>query len=85
MKNELHNLLVARFVREIVGPAIKDGASDAQLMVLFESIQFGMMEVLQLHYQLAPAVAAFLIEESLHQATERLVSKRADDSVRPGK
>ncbi|RWO29620.1 MAG: hypothetical protein EOS10_22525 [Mesorhizobium sp.] len=74
--SELHNLLSARFVREVIGPAVKRGATYAELMVLFESVQFGMMEILHRHYELAPATAVSLCEESLHSAIERFAGAR---------
>lgn len=78
---ELHNLLSGRFVREIVGPAIKGGASSAELMVLFETMQVGMMEVLNRHYELAPSAAVTLCEESLQQAIERFAGMRKPGSA----
>jgi hypothetical protein len=73
---EFHNLLSGRFVRDIIGPAIKNGATYAELMVIFETVQFGMMEILHRHYELAPSVAAGLCEESLHRAVERFAGAR---------
>jgi hypothetical protein len=70
-KSALHNLLASRFVREIIGPAIKDGASYSDLMVIFESTQVGMLEVLNRHYDLTPQVATGICEASLQQAIER--------------
>lgn len=71
MTSEYHNLLAGRFVRDIVGPAIKNGATYAELMVIFETVQTGMLEVLHLHYQQEPAVAVGLLEASLQRAIER--------------
>ncbi|MER9471037.1 hypothetical protein [Mesorhizobium sp. M0520] len=80
--SDLHNLLSGRFVREVIGPAIKGGATYAELMVLFETVQFGMMEVLHRHYELAPAAAVGLCEESLHTAIERFADARKKDGAR---
>ncbi|QND67660.1 hypothetical protein HB777_29460 [Mesorhizobium loti] len=74
---ETHNLLARRFVHEIIGAAIKDGATYADLMVLFESAQLCIMEVLNLHYQLSPQVATDLCEASLQNAIERFAGGRA--------
>lgn len=79
--SDLHNLLSGRFVREVIGPAVKSGATYAELMVLFESVQFGMMEVLHRHYEITPQVATSLCEESLHSAIERFASARKKDGV----
>ncbi|OWK18300.1 hypothetical protein AJ88_03710 [Mesorhizobium amorphae CCBAU 01583] len=81
-QSETHNLLARRFVHEIIGPAIKDGATYGDLMVIFESAQFCMMEVLNLHYELAPAVAVGLCEECLHAASERFAGNRAANHER---
>ncbi|MCA0025511.1 MULTISPECIES: hypothetical protein [unclassified Mesorhizobium] len=72
----LHNLLSGRFVRDIAGHAIKSGASYSQLMVLFESNQLAMLELLNLHYQLAPATAVDLLEVSMHAAIVRFADNR---------
>ncbi|MER8560132.1 hypothetical protein [Mesorhizobium sp. M0578] len=80
--SDLHDLLSGRFVREVIGPAIKGGATYAELMVLFETVQFGMMEVLHRHYELAPATAVSLCEESLHSAIERFAGARNKDGAR---
>ncbi|MCV3209639.1 hypothetical protein OHD62_17495 [Mesorhizobium sp. YC-39] len=77
--SELHDLLSGRFVRDVIGPAIKGGATYSELMVLFESCQFGMMEVLHRHYELAPAVASGLCEASIHRAIERFAAERNKD------
>lgn len=74
--SEFHNLLAARFVREVIGPAIKNGATYAQLMVLFESCQLGVMESLVRHYELAPHVAAGLVEASVQATLERFTELR---------
>ncbi|MER9665506.1 hypothetical protein [Mesorhizobium sp. M0203] len=79
--SELHHLLSGRFVREVIGPAIKGGATYAELMVLFETVQFSLMEVLHRHYELAPATAVGLCEESLHAAIERFASARNKDGA----
>lgn len=76
-QSEFHNLLAARFVREIIGPAIKNGATYAELMVIFETAQVGMLEVLHRHYELTPQVATGLCEESLQQAIERFAGLRS--------
>lgn len=77
--SELHDLLSGRFVREVIGPAVKSGASYAELMVLFESVQFGMMEILHRHYAMDPATAVSLCEGSLHRAIERFAGARNKD------
>lgn len=74
--SDLHNLLSGRFVRDVVGPAIKSGASYSEMMVLFESCQFGMLEILSRHYDLAPATAVGLIEASQQAAIERFAGNR---------
>ncbi|MDX8513586.1 hypothetical protein [Mesorhizobium captivum] len=76
---DLHNLLSGRFVRDVMGPAIKNGATYADLMVIFESTQVGMLEILNRHYELTPQVATGLCEASLQAAIERfavLVNRR---------
>jgi len=78
--SDLHNLLSARFVRDVIGPSVKNGATYAELLVLFESVQFGMMEILHRHYELKPALVAGLCEESLHSAIERFAGARKDDA-----
>ena len=78
--SDLHNLLSARFVRDVIGPSVKNGATYAELMVLFESVQFGMMEILHRHYELTPQVAASLCEESLHSAVERFAGARKGEA-----
>lgn len=75
-QSELHNLLAGRFVREIIGTAIKGGATYSELMVIFETAQVGMMEVLNRHYDLTPQVSTDLCEESLHRAIERFAGQR---------
>lgn len=75
---DLHNILSARFVRDVIGPAVKNGATYGDLMVLFESVQFGMMEILHRHYELTPQGASGLCEESLHRAIERFAGARKD-------
>lgn len=80
--SELHNLLSGRFVREVIGPAVKNGATYAELMVIFETVQFGMMEVLHRHYDLTPPVAVGLCEESLHSAIERFAGQRNKDGCK---
>ncbi|MER8941311.1 hypothetical protein NKH82_17650 [Mesorhizobium sp. M0915] len=74
--SDLHDLLSGRFVREVIGPAIKGGATYAELMVLFETVQFSMMEVLHRHYAMDPATAVSLCEGSLHVAIERFAGAR---------
>ncbi|AZO51232.1 MULTISPECIES: hypothetical protein [unclassified Mesorhizobium] len=76
-QSETHNLLARRFVREIIGPAIKDGGTYAELMVIFESATLCIMEVLNLHYELSPQVATGLCEASLQNAIERFAGGRA--------
>lgn len=76
MRREFHNLLSDRFVRDIIGPAIKNGTAYADLMVVFESAQTAMLEVLNLHYKMEPAVAVGLVEASLHRAIERFAELR---------
>jgi hypothetical protein len=51
--SDLHNLLSARFVRDVIGPSVKNGATYAGLLVLFESVQFEALD---------GAVQAFLAE-----------------------
>ncbi|WP_136617021.1 MULTISPECIES: hypothetical protein [Mesorhizobium] len=75
-RTSMHNLLSERFVRDVVGSAIKDGASYSDLMVLSETVQLGMMEILNKHYGLAPAVAVGLGEASLQHAIERFSELR---------
>lgn len=75
-KSELHNLLIDRFVKEIIGDAIKSGATSSELMVIFETAQVGMMEVLHRHYGLKPHVATGLCEASLQRAIERFAGNR---------
>lgn len=70
-RHELHNLLSERFVRDVLGPAIRNGASDAQLMVLFESCQLGLMLALHRHYGIRPDIVAALAEAAHHRALER--------------
>lgn len=74
--SDLHNLLSGRFVRDVAGPAIKSGGTYAELMTLFESCQLGMLEILNVHYELTPAVAVGLLEASQHAAIERFAAKR---------
>ncbi|MDG4903164.1 hypothetical protein P9279_21890 [Mesorhizobium sp. WSM4962] len=69
--SELHNLLAGRFVRDVIGPAVKNGATDTELTTLFESVQVSMLEILHRHYGLAPQVATGLCEASLQRAIER--------------
>lgn len=76
INDSLHNLLSGRFIRDVVGPAIRSGASDSELMVLFESIQTSMLEVLHKHYDQPPHVAVGLVESSLHNAIERFADLR---------
>ena len=80
--SELHDLLSGRFVREVIGPAVKSGATFAELMVLFESVQLSMMEILHRHYEFAPGAAVTLCEESLHQAIERFAGQRNRDGAK---
>lgn len=77
MSAELHNLLARRFVSDIIGPAIKSGATYAELLVIFESSQLAMLEILNRHYDFTPQGATTLCEESLHAAIERFAGKRA--------
>ncbi|ESY02759.1 hypothetical protein [Mesorhizobium sp. LNJC405B00] len=72
-----HNLLARRFVREIIGAAIKDGATYAELMVIVESSQMAVLEVLNRHYDLTPQVSTGLLEGSLNRAIERFAGGRA--------
>jgi hypothetical protein len=74
--SELHNLLAGRFVRDVAGPAIKNGATYAEMMTLFESCQLGMLELLNVHFEMTPAVAVGLLEASQHAAIERFAEKR---------
>lgn len=76
MNNELHNLLSGRFIRDVVGPAIRSGASYSDLMVLFETVQTGMLEVLHKRFEQEPHVAVGLLEASLQQAIERFAAQR---------
>lgn len=72
----LHDELSRRFMREIVGPGIRAGASDSDLMVLFESCQLGLMLVLRDHYHVSPSVAADLVEVAHHRATQRFAASK---------
>lgn len=72
--SELHNSLAQRFIFDVLGPAIKCGGS-ADLMVLFESCQLGVMDVLCLHYKLKPDVAVGLMEAAQHRAIERFTGR----------
>ena len=74
-RSDLHNLLSSRFVRDVIGPAVKSGATYADLMVIFESTQLGMLEILNRHYELTPQVATGLCEVSLQAAIERFAGK----------
>lgn len=69
--SDLHNELAGRFVREIIGPAIKSGATDTDLMVIFESVQLSMLEILHRHYKNTPQVATGFCEAGLQRAIER--------------
>lgn len=75
-QSELHNMLSQRFVMEVMGPAIKGGASFADLMVLFETIEVAVMEILHRHYHQPPAVATGLVEASVDRAIERFAAIR---------
>ena len=75
-QSELHNDIANRFVMTVIGPAIKGGASYADLMVIFETMQVAMMETLARHYKLAPDVASGLCEASLDRAIERFSAIR---------
>lgn len=81
--SELHDHLAGRFVREVIGPAIKGGASHAELMVLFESVQFSMMEILHRHYELGAATAVGSCEASFQRAIERFAGARNKDGPNP--
>lgn len=74
--SDLHNLLAGRFVRDVAGPAMKNGATYAEMMTLFESCQLGMLELLNAHFDLTPAVAVGFLEASQHAAIERFAAKR---------
>ncbi|RWF66882.1 hypothetical protein [Mesorhizobium sp.] len=74
--SDLHNLLSGRFVRDVIGPAVKNGATYSELMVLFESVQLSMLEILNRHYEVAPAAAVGLLEASLQTAIERFAGNR---------
>ncbi|TIU65484.1 MAG: hypothetical protein E5W25_20500 [Mesorhizobium sp.] len=71
-----HNELAGRFVRDVAGPAIKNGATFADMVVLFESVQLGMMEILNRHYEVSPQASVGLLEASLQAAIERFAGKR---------
>lgn len=73
--HQLHNDLAQRFILDVVGPAIKGGASFGDLMVLFETCQLGVMDVLCLHYKLRPDVTAGLMEAAHHRALERFAGR----------
>lgn len=72
---ELHDLLAARFVREVIGPAIRNGARSTDLVVLFESCQAGTMQALARHYELKPATVVGLMEAALQRAIERFAEE----------
>lgn len=74
--SDLHDLLSGRFVRDVAGPAIKKGATYAEMMVLFESCQLGMLEILNVHYDIAPATAVALFEASQQAAIVRFSGNR---------
>lgn len=71
---KLHDEMSSRFVREILGPAIRNEASDSDLMVLFESCQLVLMLLLRDHYGVKAATAAALVEAAHHRATERFAA-----------
>lgn len=74
--SDLHNLLAGRFVRDVAGPAIKNGATFAEIMVLFESVQLSMMEILNRHYEVSPQATVGLMEASLQAAIVRFAGER---------
>lgn len=75
-QSELHNTLSRRFVMEVMGPAIKSGATFADMMVLFETIEVAFLEILHRHYDQKPAVASGLVEASVDRAIERFAAIR---------
>lgn len=76
-KSEAHNALAHRFIYEVVGPVITSGATYAEIMVVFETAQVGMLEILNLHHGLTPQVSTGLVEASLEHAIERFAGNRS--------
>ena len=50
-QSAFHNLIAGRFVSDIIGPAIKSGATDSELMVIVESALVAVQEILHRHYR----------------------------------
>lgn len=73
-QSDLHDRLSRRFIVDVMGPAIKGGATFADMMVLFETIEVAFLEILHRHYDQAPAVATGLVEASVDRAIERFAA-----------
>lgn len=74
-KTEKHNALVRRFVMEVIGPVLKEGTTYSEMLVVFESMQVGMLDILQKGYNLPPDVATGLLEASFQRAIVRFAEK----------
>jgi hypothetical protein len=74
--HEEHNMLANKFVFEIIGPLTKRGATHEELMVLFESIIFGMLQSNTSLYNIEPQDSVLYIELAMHEAIKRFTEKK---------
>jgi len=66
-----HDELSRKFVFDVLGAAVKDGATFAELMTVLESALVATMLLNVMHYGMKPAVASGLVEAAVQRAIER--------------
>ena len=75
-QNKVAAEAVTRLVRSVIVEHRQDFAG---LMVVMESVMLGVMLVNIKHFKLAPNVAAGLMDEAVHRATERLTKQMKEE------
>ena len=74
-----HNALMQKFVRETLREMIDGGKGSANVMVMLESIIFGVMLLHVKLFKMQPHVASGLAEAALFGALERFTAEINDD------
>lgn len=73
--SKTHNELTQLFMNQVVKRIIREGGSQEDVMILFESITTGMLMLLNKYYNVSEQDSAFYVEEVMNSAMARFAKK----------
>ena len=74
-----HDRLTTKFIKENLRPALRSKDGMAEVMVILESLTFGVMLLLQEVWGCTPQTAVGMCEACLDQAIKRLAKENERD------